>query len=58
MVAFMAFVLQGFLSNLITLPLGRGSWGWGPHARQIAIARSIITPLLCPGREPICVSRD
>mgnify|MGYP007109624493 CR=1 FL=1 len=28
---------------------GRGPDGFG---------RSIVTPLLCPGREPICVSRD
>ena len=37
---------------------GRGPWGWGLRARQIAIARSIVTPFLCPSRGPICVSRD
>ena len=26
----------------------------GLHARRIAIARSIVTPLLCLGQKPIC----
>ena len=30
----------------------------GQRAWQIAMARSIVTPLLCPGQEPIYVSRD
>ena len=44
---------NGFLSVDDT-----GPWGQDLRARQIAIARSIVTPLLCPGLEPICVSPD
>ena len=36
------------------------SWSIGPgqHARKIAIAQSIVTPLLCPGRETIYIAFD
>ena len=37
---------------------GFGPWGRGLRAWQIAIARSIVIPLLCPSWGPICVSRD
>ena len=37
---------------------GHVPWDWGLCARQIAIAQSIVTPLLCPGQETICVSLD
>ena len=35
---------------------GCGHWVRGLCAWHIAIAWSIVTPLLCPGREPICIS--
>ena len=37
---------------------GRDPWGRGLCSRQIAIAQSIVTPLLYPGRVVICVSLE